>query len=185
MCIRDRRWQEGVEQAELFVNTDVNLTAEQKEFLQTALAALSNQANFLEQLYEMIAKPGQPKAQQAGILRVIKLLDTIFKQINLLRQERAEEAVIWSAMIQSEQFLELLSIPQISSVVYHTYDAEMQTREDPRLVQLALLKICSDRENIEQLREINNEARLYKEIGKQVRRQLTTLELEIAAMPEF
>ncbi|MFH1653454.1 MAG: hypothetical protein ABIE74_05300, partial [Pseudomonadota bacterium] len=65
------------------------------------------------------------------------------------------------------------------------WDRDGERREDPRLVQLALIQTCGKKENVNLLAEVQNKSDFFVAIKKQVSRQLLQLGRDFSAMPEY
>jgi multiple sugar transport system substrate-binding protein len=114
------------------------------------------------------------------------LFDEISHQLLAIQHEIAElkatgiaEAHLWASIVDSQPFTRLLAIPNVRTLVHNVYNRETQAREDPRLVQLALIWLLSEPGVREALGSAASEQDLLAVLDRGVRRKLVALEREL------
>ncbi|MFH1652462.1 MAG: extracellular solute-binding protein [Pseudomonadota bacterium] len=177
-----RQWQDGTDQAKKFVEANAPISTSELDSIQNVLADFEHHTNYLKQILDYINFSAPAPTQT---LRITDQIEVIRKQISTAQKDGENEIGVWATAIQSEDFSELLSIPKIHNIINNVYNPDIQSKEDPNLVQLALLKACSSEEIVAKLKKTENDNHLFKEIDKQIRIQLKALENEFGTMPEY
>ncbi len=90
---------------------------------------------------------------------------------------------LWASMVDSDNFGKLIAVPTIQSMVNNYYNSETHDREDPRLIQLAMVSMLSSSDVLRTLDQARSELELFAAIKKGVRDELIQLEQQLGAMP--
>jgi hypothetical protein len=86
----------------------------------------------------------QNTEKQQDILQ--KICD-VYRDITQLKEKKPADDTLWAHIAGSFNFMKLISTPHINSLLNNFYNHDTRSKEDPRLVQLALISLLA-RENL-------------------------------------
>ncbi|MFH1829405.1 MAG: extracellular solute-binding protein [Pseudomonadota bacterium] len=89
---------------------------------------------------------------------------------------------VWAQVVGSRSFERLLAIPRIKTMVNNFYNHSIQSREDPRLVQLALISMLSSSQSLKHIGAAKDEGDLLGMINRELKKELLSLENQIESI---
>ncbi len=146
------------------------------------LESIEHQADFMERQFESIFKRSAERLRPALVEQILAHMEAVQKEIGVLQAGGANDALVWASTVESQSFSRLISIPHISSMVHKLYNHEIQSFEDPRLVQLALISLISSPQAVDTAGAARDEGALLTHIDRGLRKQLAALEQQLGAM---
>lgn len=99
----------------------------------------------------------------------------IHKEILHLKSQGVSGESLWAQIAGSASFSRLITVPHLGSLVGNFYNESMQCKEDPRMVQLALISLLSKKESLDLINDAREVRGLMKNITKCVRSEIDLL----------
>lgn len=177
-----QNWKSGISESQSFLS---NAQDKDIDSLRAELSSLQHSLDYMDQQLKVLSQQSALQETPLHLSKIINTLESIHDEIKKARIHETDETMIWSSLIQSDDFERLLAIPSISAIINNTYNFDIQSNEDPRLIQLAILKTYSEQKNISVLKQISLDGAFFKEMGKQVKNELKSLEQQLASMPDY
>lgn len=176
-----KKWKNGIEQAQAYSNS----FGVEKEEMMPEIEGYKHKIEYMETSYLQIVRPELGESKPLHLKKIEDILEETYSQMASAKSKGIDDAIIWSQVLQSQGFSNLIASPKLSFMINNTYNSTNQTKEDPNLIQLALLRAYSEKKNISQLKDIKNETAFFKEIDRQVKNELFSLEKELSLLPEY
>lgn len=113
---------------------------------------------------------------------IMNQLHRVREDISRLRSSKETVDHLWAQVVDSRNFTRLLAIPRIQAMVNNFYNEDIQAREDPRLVQLALISMLSRPSTFSRASSAKDEHELLSLINRGLKKQLISLEDELGSL---
>ena len=123
---------------------------------------------------------------EQGDRRKSSLVDDVTGQLIAVRNEivslksmspRADH--LWASVVDSDSFGKLMAVPHIKTMVNNFYNRETNEREDPRLVQLALISVLSSPDTLSAINTADSEHNLFATIRRGLGNEMRGLEQQL------
>lgn len=157
---------------------------EYRELLEQEAIAMRHRAGYLKRCMDGVFAGAKTAEQPLHLTDILCRLSSIQSEITNLKASGIQNKSVWAAIVQSENFMGLLSIPRIQSIVNRFYNHETKTMEDPRLVQLALVLMLSQPDRLSAFETAKTDDEFFGFFTKELQKQFRILEQEISFLPQ-
>lgn len=90
---------------------------------------------------------------------------------------------LWASVVDSDSFGKLMAFPNIKTIVNNFHNSETNEREDPRLVQLALISVLSSPDTLSAINTADSEHDLFATIRRGLGNEMRGLEQQLSTIP--
>jgi len=156
---------------------------EYHEILEHELVCMKQRMNHLKRCLENAEQKTSPRQQPLHLADIVCRFSSIQTDIAHLKASGITEKGIWGTVIHSENFVGLLSIPKVQSLVNRFYNHETKMLEDPRLVQLAMVLMLSQSNQLYSFEQARTEEEFFKRFERQLQKQFQALEQQMGLLP--
>ncbi len=153
-----------------------------RDCLEEELAGMRGQASYLEGRLASIFRPAAGGGRPAALAEILKRLFAIQGEITSLKARGASDEALWAQVAGSHSFIQLMAVPHMSNMVNNFYNNEMKAKEDPRLVQLALISMLSQEDSLGSLGAAKNERDVIAAMRKGLTREIDSLSDSLGTM---
>lgn len=178
-------WKKGIINARSYLDKFNNIIDEEIQQLREVIDLFDQRIAMIEDEISNLNSHSPETKLPICVSRAIKAVQEIHRIHERLKSKHIDDFETWSSIIQNPTFNELVSIPDLKEIINNIWDRDGERREDPRLVQLALIQTCSKKENVDLLTEAQNKPDFFITIKRQVSKQLVELGKSFSTLPEY
>lgn len=146
-----------------------------------ALEAMRGRAQELARRIQE-ARAGADEKPRGVMGEIQDRLAAVQQEICALKARGAADAMIWATVVGGSDFSRLIALPQVGALVHDLYNHDIGEREDPRLVQLALVSMLSRPGRTSAIDRARDVHELIAGMEKGVREQLAGLARQIETL---
>jgi len=146
-----------------------------RDRLDEVLGTMRGIASYLEGHLTSVLGQAKEKKGPAALGEILKRLASIQADIADLKSRGTSDEALWANVAGSQSFLDLMAVPHVSNLVSNFYNNEIKAKEDPRLVQLALISILSQDGSLDSLGSARDERDVIAAMRRKLAREIDSL----------
>jgi multiple sugar transport system substrate-binding protein len=146
-----------------------------RDSLEEELAGMKGAASYLEGRLATIFRTVAGERGPAFLGDILERLTAIQGEIVALKARGASDEALWAQVAGSQSFLDLMAVPHVNNLVSNFYNNELKAKEDPRLVQLALISMLSQEGALQGLGTARDERDVIAAMRKELTKEIDSL----------
>lgn len=146
------------------------------------LQSMKDHAEYIRDRLEGIFGEGEEPGKSLLLDEIMNRMHRVREDICRLRSSDETVDHLWAQVVDSRSFTRLLAVPHIQTMVNNFYNEDIQAKEDPRLVQLALISMLSRSSSLSRASGAKDERELLNLINRDLKKQLASLESELGSI---
>ncbi|MBN1282244.1 MAG: extracellular solute-binding protein [Proteobacteria bacterium] len=150
--------------------------------VEAELANMRCSAEYMADRFAAIFTPASGAKRPALLDDIMRRMSAIHAEISSLKARGASDETLWAQVACSGSFSQLMAVPHVSNLVCNFYNEEMKAKEDPRLVQLALISMLSQEGSIATLCAARDERDVIAAMRRGLCREIDSLSDSISTM---
>lgn len=154
----------------------------EREDLEEELARMRGAEAYLIGRIASASRSAGGAKRSAVLTEILQRIGDARQEIASLKAAGASDETLWAQVAGGQVFSQLLAVPPVGSLVGNFYNEEMRAKEDPRLVQLALISMLSQERPPIGLNEAGNERDVIAAMRKGLSKEIGALTDSIASM---
>lgn len=172
----------GIAEIEKMVRDDNLPRGIDEEEASDELRFMRHGLNLLRRRFAAIFSARPAGARPLMLEEIRGCIEAVREEISTLRSQGVSREEMWAEVAGSASFTRLLAVPHIQAMVNNFYNEDIQAKEDPRLVQLALISMLSRPDAVSKASDSKDERELLKLINRNLKKQLISLESELGTI---
>lgn len=114
-----------------------------KNFLEEEISRMKLSEEHLSRRFRGIFEEDELLQENTVQQDVLNKIFAVHQEIAQFKSQKITNDRLWTRVADSQNFLRLITLPHISSLINNFYNDDLRSKEDPRLVQLALISLLS------------------------------------------
>ncbi len=170
----------GIAEAEALMGAELPRGIDRSAASEAIEAMRGREQDLDRRIREAAAGAARPPRGVMGEIR--ERLAAVQQQIGAMKARGAADAMIWATVVGGSDFTRLIALPQVGALIHDLYNHDIGEREDPRVVQLALVSMLQNPGRNSAIGRARDVHELIATMEKGVREQLAGLARRIETL---